>query len=329
MALARDRIEVRVNGESLLLMPGSGVPAYSFGGDTPQHPERKSEGRVGRDGLRDREWPGPDPSRRTAMAHAFVHRLGSGPDHLFVPNNELVLAQLARGEIPWLNRDTPDVTDIRCRKCGDLEAAFLDLFAATGIDLRLGAIRTFYSFGDDMIVLSDWRGCDPADHLRDWIHELIHATGHPSRLDRELPLVFGSTGHGVEDLIAEMAAASVCTSLGIAPSLRHADSVERWIDLVRADDRIFGHAVRAAGAAAAFLFARHHAQAAAFDGMEAEDAAAERREAAFAAASCRRKRREERERWASGFVTGLGPRESLPAARHGDATWQSPISSSC
>ncbi|MFA6114224.1 MAG: zincin-like metallopeptidase domain-containing protein [Sphingomonas sp.] len=262
------------------------------------------------------------------MAHAFIHRRVPGPDYLFDPSNEQVLAQLERGEIPWLNRDTPDATDIRCRNGGDVEAAFLDLFAATGIDFRLGAIRTFYSPGDDMIALSDWRGCDPADHLRDWIHELIHATGHPSRLDRELPLVFGSIGHGVEDLIAEMAAASVCASLGIAPSLRHPDSVERWIDLLRADDRIFGHAVRAAGAAAAYLFARHDAQAAASDRMEAEAAAAEREEAALAAASRRRKRREERERWASGLVTGFGPRESLPAVRHGDPTWQSPISSS-
>ncbi len=262
------------------------------------------------------------------MAHAFILRRAPGPDHLFDSSTERVLAQLERGEIPWLSRDIPDATDAQCCNGGDVEAAFLDLFAATGIDFRLGTVRTFYSRGEDMIALSDWRVRDPADFLRDWIHELIHATGHPSRLDRELPLVFGSTGHGVEDLIAEMAAASVCSSLGIAPSLRHPDSVERWIDLLRADDRIFGHAEQAAGAAAAYLFARRDAQAAAFNQIEAEEAAAAREEAALAAASRRRKRQEERERWASGLVTGLGPRESLPAARHGDVTWQSPISSS-
>jgi antirestriction protein ArdC len=263
------------------------------------------------------------------MAHPFA-RLAPGPDHLLDPDNERVLVQLERGEIPWLKRDAPDATDIRRSDGGDgaVEAAFLDLFAATGIDFRLGAVRTFYSRDEDMIALSDWRGRDPADHLRDWVHELIHATGHPSRLDRELPVVFGSTGHGAEDLIAEIATASVCASLGIAPSLRHPDSVERWIDLLRADDRIFGHAVRAAGAATAYLLARRDAQAAAFDRIEAEEAAAMRDEAARAVAARRRRRREESERWASGLVTGLGPRESLPAARHGDPTWQNPTSSS-
>ena len=287
------------------------------------------------------------------MVHAFARRLRSGPDHLFDHSNEWVLARLERGEIPWLKRGTTDATDAARRDGGagdspcqgdpgipaallatipvvrhDAEAAFLDLFAATGIAFRLGATRTFYCPSDDIIALSDWRGRDPADHLRDWIHELVHATGHPSRLDRELPLVLGSTGHGSEDLIAEMATASVCASLGIAPSLRHPDSVERWIDLLRADDRIFGHAVRAAGAAAAYLFARRDAQAAAFDRMEADEAAAGREEAALAAAPRRRKRQEERERWASGLVTDLEPRESLAAVRHGDPIWQSPISSS-
>jgi antirestriction protein ArdC len=279
------------------------------------------------------------------MAHALACRHEPGRDHVFDYSSDQVLAQLERGEIPWLEPGTSAATDgcnggggeVACRggsgtstallaagippEACDAEAGFLDLFAATGIDFRLGAMRTFYSPSDDMIALSDWRGRDPAEHLRDWIHELVHATGHPSRLDRELPAVFGSTGHGVEDLIAEMATASVCASLGITPSLRHPDRVERWIDLLRADDRTFGHAVRSAGVVTAYLFERRDAQAAAFDRLEAEEAGAERQRAALAAAMRRRKWGEERERWASGLVTGLEPRESLPAARHGGPTW--------
>ena len=194
------------------------------------------------------------------MAHSSARRLEPGPDHLTDDSTSHILAQLERGEIPWLKRDARDATDTQCRNDGDVEAAFLDLVAAAGIDVRLGAIQTFYSRGEDLIALSDWRGREPADHLRDWIHELVHATGHPARLDRELPLVFGSTAHGIEDLIAEMATAAVCASLGIVPSLRHPDSVDHWIDLLRADDRIFGHAEQAAGAATAYLFARRDAQ---------------------------------------------------------------------
>jgi antirestriction protein ArdC len=283
------------------------------------------------------------------MAYVLAHRLETIPDARPDDINDQVLALFARGQVPWvlpwrlavtpgevrLSQDVrgkdayhpdPDlpahlVVTTNPTAPRDVDAEFHELFAATGIDFRRGAVGTFYSLSEDMIALSDWRISDPTDFLRDWIRELLHAVGHPSRLDRDLPRGFGSNAHGMEDLIAEIGTAFVCASLGIEPSLRHPECLDTWIELIRSDDRIFEQAVRSAEAAASYLFARRDAQAAAFDQLEAEEAAAEREEAARAAAERREKRQRERERWASGLVTGLGPRESLPAARHGDLTW--------
>jgi antirestriction protein ArdC len=204
----------------------------------------------------------------------------------------------------------------------DAEEKFLELFAATGMDSRHGGVRTFYTRFDDVIILSDWRESGPILFLRNWIHELVHATGHSSRLARDLPDVFGSTAHGIEDLVAEIGTSMVCLSLGITPGLRHPDNIATWLALLRSDGEAFGKAFRLASAAADYLFTLRDGQAAAFDRTEKEEAAAECAEAVRAAAERRLRRRRERERWASGFVTGLGPRESLPAVRHGVSSWQ-------
>jgi antirestriction protein ArdC len=215
------------------------------------------------------------------MAHALAGRSEPGSHHRIDDINRGALAQFECGKVPWLNTAwLALVCDIRC--CitpiapGDTDEVFHDLFAATGIDSSLGAARTFYNHVEDRIILADWRTGNRADFLCDWIHELVHATGHASRLARDLPLVFGSNAHGIEDLIVEIGAAIVCRSLGIEARLRHPDSLGIWTALLRSDDRIFGQTVRHARDAADYLFAQRDAQAAAFDRLEAEVAREER-----------------------------------------------------
>jgi antirestriction protein ArdC len=267
------------------------------------------------------------------MAYALAPRPEYGLSHEPGDIYRETLEQLEHGDVPW-HRPRWLEAAVGARRVAaapgpqDADEAFDELFAATGMDSCFGAMRTFYSVFTDMIHLADWRDCDPAEFRCDWIHELVHATGHPSRLGRDLPLVFGSNAHGVEDLIAEMGASIVCASLGIEPRLRHSGSIALWAGLLRSDPWIFEEAVRSAVEAADYLFACRDAQAAAFALIEAEEARVEQEEAARAATARRWQRQQERERWASGLVTGLRPRESLPAARHGDPTWQSPHPSS-
>jgi antirestriction protein ArdC len=60
-------------------------------------------------------------------------------------------------------------------------------------------------------------------------HELGHWTGHKSRLDREHSGSFGSKSYAREELVAEMAGSFVCASLGIVPTVRHADYIGSWL----------------------------------------------------------------------------------------------------
>jgi antirestriction protein ArdC len=65
-----------------------------------------------------------------------------------------------------------------------------------------------------------------------------HWTGHPSRLDRDLSGHFGSRHYAREELVAEMASAFVCASLGIVPTVRHADYLGSWLDVLREDNQL-------------------------------------------------------------------------------------------
>ena len=54
-----------------------------------------------------------------------------------------------------------------------------------------------------------------------------------------------------EELVAEISAAYVCASLGIVPTVRHADYIAGWLDLLRADNRAIFRAASAASPTAA------------------------------------------------------------------------------
>jgi antirestriction protein ArdC len=58
-------------------------------------------------------------------------------------------------------------------------------------------------------------------------------------------------------LVAEMTSAFVCASLGIVPTVRHADYIGSWLEVLRADDRAIVRAASAASKAADYLLAFH------------------------------------------------------------------------
>jgi antirestriction protein ArdC len=64
-----------------------------------------------------------------------------------------------------------------------------------------------------------------------------HASGAPQRLNRDLSGSFGSKKYAFEELVAEMTAAFCCASLGIVPTVRHADYIGSWLDLLREENR--------------------------------------------------------------------------------------------
>ncbi len=130
------------------------------------------------------------------------------------------------------------------------------LIAASGADFRIGGDKAFYSPGGDFVAVPP----QPAfraqiNYYRTALHELGHWTGHPSRLARDLSGRFGSPGYAREELCAELASAYLCAALGIAPTVRHADYIGSWLEVLRSDDRAIFRAASLASKAADYLLA--------------------------------------------------------------------------
>ncbi len=132
------------------------------------------------------------------------------------------------------------------------------LIAASGVDFRIGGDGAFYVPSKDFVAVPPQPAFyEQINYYRTCLHELCHATGHGSRLGRDLTNSFGSKDYAREELIAEMGSAFLCASLGIVPTVRHADYLASWLDVLREDNRAIFRAASAATKAADWLLARH------------------------------------------------------------------------
>lgn len=189
----------------------------------------------------------------------------------FVPDDERRRAERdgdEPGAIPFLKRFTVFNTD----QCEGMPAGLSTsppplaegmilpqaeaLIAATGADFRIGGDRAFYSPSHDFVqVPRPDAYFEPINWHRTALHELGHWSGHASRLARDLSGMFGSAPYAKEELIAEMTSAFVCATLGIVPTVRHADYIGSWLEVLREDDRAIVRAASAASKAADYLLA--------------------------------------------------------------------------
>ena len=132
------------------------------------------------------------------------------------------------------------------------------LIRASGADLRLGGDRAFYSPALDYVQVPRPEAYfEPINWHRTALHELGHWSGHASRLGRDLSGGFGSKAYAQEELVAEMTAAFACATLGIVPTVRHADYIASWLEVLREDNRAIVRAASAASKAADYLLAFH------------------------------------------------------------------------
>lgn len=130
------------------------------------------------------------------------------------------------------------------------------LIEATGADFRIGGNRAFYVPAEDYVQVPPQPAFQQQiNYYRTCFHELGHWTGHTSRLARTFKGRFGSKPYAREELVAEMASAFVCASLHIVPTVRHADYLGTWLDVLREDERAIFHAASQASKAADFILA--------------------------------------------------------------------------
>ena len=123
-----------------------------------------------------------------------------------------------------------------------------------------GAAAYYRPLTDSVHLPKPERFDSPEHFYGTLFHELIHATGHESRLNRpgiiETPR-FGTPNYAKEELIAEMGAAFLCGHAGIDKVIDNSASyVAEWLNRLRDDKRLVVHAAAAAQKAADFILGR-------------------------------------------------------------------------
>jgi antirestriction protein ArdC len=133
-----------------------------------------------------------------------------------------------------------------------------EVIAASGVDFHIGGDRAFYVPSLDFVQVPPQPAFfEQINYYRTCLHELTHATGHAKRLARDLTNGFGSKDYAREELVAEMGSAFLCAALGIMPTVRHADYIGSWLEVLREDNRAIFRAASAATKGAEWLLARY------------------------------------------------------------------------
>ena len=137
---------------------------------------------------------------------------------------------------------------------GLIEPQVEALIKASGIDFRIGGDRAFYVPAHDYVQVPPPQAFfEPINWHRTALHECSHASGAPHRLNRDLSGSFGSKKYAFEELVAEISAAFCCAALGIVPTVRHADYIGSWAEVLREDNRAIVRAASQASKSADFL----------------------------------------------------------------------------
>ena len=121
------------------------------------------------------------------------------------------------------------------------------ILKASGVEIiHKPSERAYYSPSNDHIVLPERSQFKSSDmYYATALHELGHATGHESRLNRDLTGNFGSESYAKEELRAEIASMLIGQELQIGhdPS-QHIAYLQSWIKVIKNDPKELFKAVK-------------------------------------------------------------------------------------
>ncbi len=136
--------------------------------------------------------------------------------------------------------------------------------------IKPGLDRAYYSPSGDFVGMPAPESFRSAEDFHSVLfHELTHATGHESRLNRKGVSgtdgewsAFGSTPYAKEELVAEMGAAFLCGQAGIVERTLNnsAAYVASWLERLKDDRKLVVHAAAQAQKAADFILCKRHGQ---------------------------------------------------------------------
>ena len=128
-------------------------------------------------------------------------------------------------------------------------------------EIKHGGDRAFYSPLLDYIGMPPTESFDSTEgYYSTLFHELVHSTGHESRVGRqgiEAFAGFGSESYSKEELIAEIGAAFLCAEAGIEPRIdQNAAYIASWLKVLKNDKKMVVQAAAGAGKATDYILGR-------------------------------------------------------------------------
>ena len=101
--------------------------------------------------------------------------------------------------------------------------------------------KAYYVPSEDTVVLPSYNSFfTDEDYYAVVLHELAHATGHESRLNRNITNVFGSVEYAKEELRAEISSSFVNSELGIVSETvmdNHKAYIQAWIQIIEEQEK--------------------------------------------------------------------------------------------
>jgi antirestriction protein ArdC len=130
-------------------------------------------------------------------------------------------------------------------------------FAGVGVQVRDGGNRAFYRPDTPEAVYMPGfdQFPDPVNYYSVLAHESTHWTSHGSRCDRQLGKRFGDDDYAIEELVAELGSAYTMArlELELTPREDHAQYIQSWLRVLKADKRAIFTAASKAQQAADFV----------------------------------------------------------------------------
>ncbi|MFM8859112.1 MAG: ArdC family protein [Methylocystis sp.] len=132
----------------------------------------------------------------------------------------------------------------------------------TGANIIHGGSEAYYRPSTDTIHLpykQSFTGSDTSSveesYYSTLFHELTHYSGTSNRCDRNLTGRFGTSSYAMEELIAELGAAFLCSHFKISsmPRKDHAQYLSHWLSVMKSDSRAILTAASMASQAVDFL----------------------------------------------------------------------------
>lgn len=129
-------------------------------------------------------------------------------------------------------------------------------------EVKHGGNRAFYSPLLDYIGMPPTEAFDSTEgYYATLFHELVHSTGHESRVGRdgiEAFAGFGTASYSKEELVAEIGAAYLCAEAGIEPNIdQNAAYIASWLKVLKNDKKFVVAAAAGAGKATDYILNRN------------------------------------------------------------------------